>query len=71
MNEVEEIVELIRKLPEDAQTEVRDFARFLGEKRRPAKQKRLRLSWAGGLREYRDHYTSLELQKKALEWRGD
>jgi len=32
---------------------------------------RLKLDWAGGLREYRDKYTSLELQKKALEWWGD
>lgn len=26
---------------------------------------------AGGLEEYKDKYTSLELPKKALEWRGD
>jgi hypothetical protein len=71
MSTIEETVQLMNGLPENARTEVRDFARFLGERRRPAKQKRLRLSWAGGLREYRDRYTSLELQKKALEWRGD
>jgi len=26
---------------------------------------------AGALREYRDQFTALELQKKALEWWGD
>jgi len=31
----------------------------------------LRLTWAGGLKDYADQYTSLELQQKVLEWRGD
>jgi hypothetical protein len=37
------------------------------------KKKKTKLSqnWAGTLSDYRDQYTSLELQKKALEWRGD
>ena len=34
-------------------------------------RKKLRQTWAGALRDYREQYTSLELQKKALEWRGD
>lgn len=33
--------------------------------------KKLRQTWAGALRDYREQYSSLELQKKALEWRGD
>ena len=36
-----------------------------------SKGRRLRLDWAGALRAYRDRYTSLELQRKALEWMGD
>jgi hypothetical protein len=37
------------------------------------KKKKTKLSqkWANALSDYRDKYTSLELQKKALEWRGD
>jgi hypothetical protein len=31
----------------------------------------LRQDWAGALRDYRAQYTSLELEQKALEWRGD
>ena len=71
MRLMESIEELMEKLPPDLQEEVRDFARFLVEKRAKPKRKKLRLTWAGGLREFRDQYTSLELQKKSLEWWGD
>ena len=63
--------ELVEKLPPDLQREVEDFARLLLETRGQAKGGRFRLDWAGGLSEYRDRFTSLELQKKALEWWGD
>lgn len=63
--------ELVEKLPPDLQQEAKDFLEFLLEKRMRRKQKKLRLTWAGALREYRDQFTSLELQKKALEWWGD
>lgn len=33
------------------------------------KKKEITFSWAGGLSEFRDEFTSLELQKKASEWR--
>ena len=63
--------ELITELPPELQKEVHDFVQFLLEKRRRKHGRRLRQDWAGALRDYRDQYTSLELQKKALEWRGD
>lgn len=65
------IEELVKELPPDLQEEVREFAQFLLEKRARGKRKYLRQTWAGGLKEFRDQYTSLELQRKALEWRGD
>jgi len=68
---MESIEELMAKLPPDLQQEVKDFAQFLVEKKAKPKRKKLRLTWAGGLREFRDQYTSLELQKKSLEWWGD
>jgi hypothetical protein len=68
---LDEIVEATKELPEELQSEVRDFARFLNSTRTHPRQKYLRQTWAGALREYRDKYTSLELQKKALEWWGD
>jgi len=63
--------ELINQLPPQLQEEVREFAEFLLERRAKKLGQKLRQDWAGALREYRDQYTSLELQKKALEWRGD
>jgi len=61
--------ELVKELPVDCQQEVRDFVEFLLRKSGGRKLgAKLRQDWAGVLREYRDRYTSLELQKKALEW---
>lgn len=64
------LMELIEKLPPDLHQEVTDFLEFLLEKR-SRKPKKLQLDWAGALSKYREKYTSLELQKKALEWRGN
>lgn len=63
--------ELVKKLPPDSQAAVRDFAEFLLAKRTRKSLGKLRQSWAGALGDYREEYTSLELQKKSLEWRGD
>ncbi|VVB84850.1 Uncharacterised protein [uncultured archaeon] len=68
---METVEELINELPPDLKREVYDFARFLLESKVHHRQKKMRLTWAGALREYRDKYTSLELQKKSLEWWGD
>lgn len=68
MTTLDELIELTQKLTDERQSEVRDFARFLTEQQRRPKQKYLRMSWAGALREYRDQYTSVELQHKALDW---
>ncbi len=62
--------ELVRVLPSDLQSGVRDFVEFLLSRRQPL-QRRLRQDWAGSLRELRGQYTSLGLQQKAIEWRGD
>jgi len=63
--------ELIEQLPPELQEEVRDFVEFLLERKACKRGRKLRQDWAGALREYRSQYTSLELQRKALEWRGD
>ncbi|MGB0383963.1 MAG: DUF2281 domain-containing protein [Ardenticatenaceae bacterium] len=63
--------ELIKELPLSAQAEVRDFVEFWLTKKGRKRGKRLRQDWAGGLSEYKEQYTSVELQHKALEWRGD
>ena len=63
--------EIVRRLPPDVQREVEEFAEYLSSKYSPRIVPKLSQDWAGGLRELRDRYTSLELQKKALEWWGD
>ena len=68
---MKKLEELVRELPPNMQEEVREFALLLLEKRVKAKKKYLSHTWAGGLKEFRDHYTSFDLQKKALEWGGD
>ncbi|MFB3786734.1 MAG: DUF2281 domain-containing protein [bacterium] len=63
--------ELVQELPPDMLCEVRDFIEFLLAKRSRGEKRVLRQDWAGALRDYREQYTSLELQRQALAWRGD
>ncbi len=65
------IEQLMQALPPELQQEVEDFARYLVEKRALKTGHILRQDWAGAIQDYRDEYTSLDLQKKALDWRGD
>lgn len=63
--------ELVRELPPASQAEVEDFAASLLRKRNGKSAGKLRQNWAGALSDFRQEYTSLELQKKSLDWRGD
>ena len=63
--------ELVRQLPADSQAEVRDFVESLLRKRNRKSADKLRQSWAGALSDFREEYSSIELQKKSLDWRGD
>jgi len=65
-----QIEKLINELSPNEKKMVEEFAnRLLERHKKPGKK--LRQDWAGALREFRGKYTSIELQKKALEWRGD
>ena len=66
-----DLVRLVRELPPDLQQEVRDFVEFLLARRGRKADRKLRQDWAGALSKYRDQYTSVELQHKALEWRTE
>jgi len=66
---MESIEEKLKQLPQDLQNEVNDFIEFLLTKRMAKKKKKPMLDWIGGLKEYRDQFTGLELQKKSLDWR--
>jgi mRNA-degrading endonuclease RelE of RelBE toxin-antitoxin system len=65
------LLEKLEKLPAEKRQEVEKFVEALLNKQKPKTKAKLRQDWAGALRDYRGQYTSLELQKKALEWRGD
>jgi len=61
----------VQRLPPELQQEALDFIDFLVECQTSKKRKRLKLDWAGGLKEYKGRYTSLDLQKMASEWWGN
>ncbi|MEA3397346.1 MAG: DUF2281 domain-containing protein [Chloroflexota bacterium] len=63
---VKPLQELVQELPPEAHAEVRDFVEFLLAKRGSHVRTILRQDWAGALRNYREQYTSLELQRQAL-----
>jgi hypothetical protein len=60
---METIDHKIRQLPQNLQKEVIDFVDFLLSKKVRRKHKKPQLKWIGGLKEYRDKFTALELQK--------
>jgi len=62
---------MAKKLPPDLRMQVINFIEFLIERKMPKRRVTLRQDWAGALREVKKEYTSRDLQKKALEWRGD
>ncbi len=63
--------DLIKELPPELRQEVQDFARHLFETKVQVRRSKLRMNWAGALSEFRGQFTSLDLQRKALEWWGD
>ncbi|MCX6843410.1 MAG: DUF2281 domain-containing protein [candidate division WOR-3 bacterium] len=71
MKTLDEVAEVTKELPEELQSEVRDFAKFLKESKASPKRTRFRLDWAGAGRHLRGKFTSVELQHKALELWGD
>jgi hypothetical protein len=68
---IKQIGEIIGQLPPESQTEVINFAKSLLEEKGSKPERKPRLKWVGALKHLRDEYTSLELEKKALELRGD
>jgi Protein of unknown function (DUF2281) len=65
----EAIRKKLEELPADLEKEVLDFIDFLLQKHRKKTEKRFLFDWEGGLSEFKDKYTSVELQHKASEWR--
>ena len=62
------IVEKFNQLPPDLQEKAIKYIDFLLTQKELRRKKTLKLDWVGGLKEYRDQYTALELQKEAVDW---
>lgn len=65
------IVEKFNQLPPDLQEKVIKYIDSLLPQKELRRNKKPKLDWVGGLKEYRDQYTALELQKEALDWRDE
>jgi hypothetical protein len=65
------LAEFVEQLPPDIQKEIKDFAEFLLEKRAKKKHKVPSFDWEGALEDLGRQYTSVELQHKISEMRGD
>jgi Protein of unknown function (DUF2281) len=64
--EIKPLDQILKELPQESQAEVRAFVESLIEKRKRQTAGYLRQTWAGALEDYRERFTSLELQKQSL-----
>ena len=69
MTKIQTIEKKISELPPAAVGELELFIDSLLRKMKKGRDSKLKQDWAGALKEFGAKYTSLELQKKALEWR--
>ncbi len=69
--EIKPLDQILKELPQESQAEVRAFVESLIEKRKRQTVRHLHQTWAGALEDYREQFTSLELQKKSPDWRGE
>lgn len=65
------IQDKINKIPPDLIGDLELYLDFLIEKNKSKKSGKLKQNWAGALKSYSKKFKSLELQKKALDWRND
>lgn len=62
--------EMLRRLPPQLQTEVRDFVEFLLERKATRQRHPMKFQWEGALKDMRSQYTSVQLQHQIADWRG-
>jgi hypothetical protein len=70
MNTIKTIEKKINQLSPSLVTKLDDYLDYLLSQRAINKpSKILKQDWAGGLKEYKKKYSSVELQKLSLQWR--
>ena len=63
------LLEQIEKLPGLKRMEAEDFIEFLSSQHKTnGKMPPMTFSWAGGLSDLKQQYTSRDLKKQAMEW---
>jgi hypothetical protein len=70
-NVIAAIQDKVQQLSPEKQTVALEFIDFLLQKQEPSsppERPGMKLDWAGGLKELRDQYTSVELQHQATQW---
>lgn len=63
------IEERVKELPPDLKIEVEKFVDSLEKRRRKRSGAKLKMDWAGALKDLQKKYTSVDLQHKISEWR--
>ena len=65
MNNIKTIEKKINQLPPSLVVKLDDYLDFLlSQKKANSTSKMLKQNWAGGLKDYKNKYSSLELQKR-------
>ena len=70
MTKLKKLKSKIEHLPPGAISDLGNYVDFLMQLSKPGNGWKLKQKWVGGLKNIRKIYTSIELKKKALEWRG-
>ena len=63
---MQSLFEQIEQLPPQLQQKVAIFVNSLAQQSKPKQGVKLTQNWAGAMKEYRDQYTSLELQQEIV-----
>ncbi len=70
MASIDDWIEKIKHLPPEKRMEVIALVKSLLEQGSSKKGLGLKLTWAGGLKAHKDSFTSLDLERRASEWRA-
>ena len=62
------VIKKFNQLPPDLQEKAIKYIDSLLTQKELRRNKKPKLNWVGGLKEYRDKYTALELQKEVIDW---
>jgi len=65
------LAEFVEQLPPDIQKEIKDFCRVFAREEGKKRREVPTFDWEGALKDLGEQCTSVELQHKILEMRGD